>query len=132
MPKRGEQKYIDELISALEATTKLITSLVNDMQENSELVIQLKEKIQIIESQIILLETILRGGATSDSLLTRFALLEKEVESVLEKISNIQKEEKIEDAQHDKLMTERMKIIIGGAVALISSIITAIATYYFK
>jgi hypothetical protein len=128
----NERKHIDELINALEATTQLITSLVDDMQENSELVVLLKEKVQLIESQIVIMETILRGDGVSESLITRFALLEKDVEAVLEKIKKIEESDKEQNLRHTKMLTERMKILLGGFITLLASIASAILGYYLK
>jgi len=110
----------------------LIQSLLEDIKENSEIIGALKSEMEDMSSQLKLMEEIIRGGSSNQSLLTRFALLERDVQDILKDLEQKQFLQTIQSDSKNKEKSEKIKFLIGGIVSLISAIIAAVATYYSK
>lgn len=129
---KTNEVFAEELVNGLESTTILIQSLLEDIKENSEIIGALKSEMEDMGSQLKLMEEIIRGGSSNQSLLTRFALLERDVQDILKDLEQKQFLQTIQSDSKNKEKSEKIKFLIGGIVSLISAIIAAVATYYSK
>lgn len=128
----SDDNFAEELVRGLESTTRLIHSLLSDIKENSELIITLKSEVEDMKSQLAIMEQIVRGGPSGESLLTRFALLEKDVEYILKELDQKELSKVMETGTQSKDRAERMKVWVGAIISIISAIIAAVATYFSK
>ena len=127
-----DQVFAEELVKGLESTTKLIHTLLDDIKGNSELIVTLKSEVNDMNSQLRIMEDIIRGGPSNESLLTRFALLEKDVEYILKELNQRELIGTVEEGNETKAKTEKVKIIVTAIISLISAIIASVATYFSK
>ena len=125
--------YLTNLIKGLEATTSLVQNLLDDIKDNAILVGNLKVSVEHLNQQVSVLENIIRGNNSSTkSLLTRLALLEKEVADLTKMIEYHENLETAEQSVTRKRKFERLKVWAQAIIALICALIGALTAYYFK
>ena len=125
--------YLTNLIKGLEATTSLVQNLLDDIKDNAILVGNLKVSVEHLNQQVSVLENIIRGNNSSTkSLLTRLALLEKEVADLTKMIEYHENLETAEQSVTRKRKFERLKVWAQAIIALICTLIGALTAYYLK
>lgn len=84
-----------DLAKSLQVTTTLIQTLLSELRDNATALAVLKEKLDGIEEKVQSLSHIVRDDNGNKSIITRLALLEKEIEDIGEFMDD-NKEESVE------------------------------------
>lgn len=99
MSHSNENELADSLAASLQSTTSLIQNLLHEIRDNAYTIATMKEKLEnVSESVSGLLKTVSTGNGKG-SLVTRFAVMEKELEDIEEKLD-----------EHKDYLTKSMEI----------------------
>lgn len=138
--KMNSYELAEDLAKSLEATTSLMQSLLGEIRDNATSLAVLKERLESLAGIVKNLSHIVRDGNGKRSLVTRFALMEKDLENLDENIveykkelddavsSTLQEMKKAETLQEAKTLSmwKVAAVAIPGIVALIITLIKII------
>jgi len=135
-------KIPDELLRSLEATTVLMSTLLDDIKEHSTSLTLVKAKLESLSDNVETLSHIVRDGNGKGSMITRLALVEKATENIEDSLDDLkvelrkdleelkdcmkekEKDEKTEDERTKEYKREKMlarlKIIAVAAPGLVA------------
>ena len=130
--EQKDKVYVTELVKGLEATTALISNLLDDIKDNSHLIGNIRSDVLSISKQIDLLEELVRGDSSHPSILTRLALLERDIADLSKELEKHEEENCVFRANKSKTKIEKLKLWAGIITALISALIGAATAYYLK
>jgi len=135
-------KIPEELLRSLEATTVLMSTLLDDIKEHSTSLTLVKAKLESLSSSVETLSHVVREGNGKGSMITRLALVEKcamdlekglddlkaELRKDMDELKDCIKdkeeeekseEEKLREFKREKMLT-RLKIIAVAAPGLVA------------
>jgi hypothetical protein len=133
MPKGTQDKnlvFASELINGLEATTRLIENLLDDIKDNHELIGYLKNEVEALSEQLNIIDEIIRGDLHTPSIQTKLALLEREVGDLKDKLEKHENKDKTDTVTKSTSKNERLKIWVSAIIGLITGIGSVIAAYF--
>ena len=131
-------KIPEELLKSLEATTVLMSTLLDDIKEHSTSLTLVKAKLESLSESVETLSHVVRDGNGKGSMITRLALVEKATENIEDGLDELKRElrkdldelkssiaddrseeEKLKEYKREKMLT-RLKIIAVAAPGLVA------------
>lgn len=133
----NNHELAEDLAKSLEATTSLMQSLLGEIRDNATSLAVLKEKLESLAGTVKGLSTIVKDGNGKGSLVTRFALIERDIETLEEHLEEYKKDldeevvnvrnerEKLEEFQRERTlnMWKVTAVAIPGIISLIITLI---------
>jgi len=128
-----DSKPLNDLMGALESTTSLIQTLLLDLRANSTALGSLETQVDSIQKDLDEIDSLVRGGDMP--LLTKFALVAKDIENIQEQLSDLLKKLEKEEVKLDDANKKSNKIqwrIIGTVITGLLGIIASMVTYFLS
>lgn len=82
----NNNRLIDDLAKSVTTTTSLLEGLLDEIRDHSTSLALLKDKLASINESVSSLSSVVREGNGTPSIVTRLALLEKEIKDINEYI----------------------------------------------
>lgn len=133
MSSENPNELADELAKSLQVTTSMVQTLLTEIQTNATTMAVLQEKLDSLGQQVKSLSYIIRDGNGKGSLVTRFAVMEKDFQDLEEQVDEYKKKVEKEMAANTTYIRDRnlsmWKILAIATPGVISLIITIIKLF---
>lgn len=104
---RNNDKIVEDLASSLQFTTDLMNKLLGEIQDNATTLAVLRENLRDVKDDFDSLKQIVTRGNGKGAMITRLALIEKDIENIYSKIIE-QKEDLERELENNRVSRERV------------------------
>ena len=137
MPSNNNKELVEDLAKTLQSTTAIMQSLLGEIHDNATTLAVLREKLESLKSKVESLSSTIKDGNGKESLITRFAIVENDMEDLDKKIDHYKSKldgkvelvrldkEKIEEYNREKSLGvwKLAAVASPGLIALIIEVI---------